>query len=133
MSTRGEAMRQEVLTVLQESHGPLTAYDILRNLSAAHPKIAPTTVYRALSTLAERGCVHRIESLNAYMACDSVSPDFGAILSICNDCGTVEERIAPDLVTQLSSVISKSGFAPTRHAIEVHGLCGSCGGEPASE
>jgi len=120
-------MRQEVLAALQKSHGPLTAYDILRELSAAHPKIAPTTVYRALATLTERGCVHRIESLNAYIPCHGESHHSHSILSICNDCGTVEERVSPDLLTHLSSVIGTSGFAPTRHVIEVHGLCGSCG------
>jgi len=126
-------MRQEVLAALQKSHSLLTAYDILRELSAAHPKIAPTTVYRALATLTERGCVHRIESLNAYISCNGDSHHSESILSICNDCGTVEERVSPDLLTHLSSVISTSGFAPTRHVIEVHGLCGSCGAGKAQK
>ena len=49
------------------------------------------------------------------------------ILSICDDCETVEESVAPDLLEDLSSVAGKSGVRPARHVIEIHGLCASCG------
>ena len=133
MTERGDKLRQDVLGALRQCDGPLTAYEVMDRLRANYPKIAPTTVYRALTALIDNGCVHRIESLNAYIACNDDMHHCDSILSICDDCGLVDERAVPELLTELSSVMSQSGFKPTRHIIEVHGLCGSCGTEKARD
>ncbi|MEM7026588.1 MAG: transcriptional repressor, partial [Pseudomonadota bacterium] len=88
---------------------------------------APTTIYRALSALTEQGRVHRLESLNAYIACQCDGHRQASVLSICDDCGIVEESVAPDVLKELSRLTGKSGFAARRHVIEVHGVCGTCG------
>ena len=127
MTKRGEKIQMEVLAVLRRRRGASSAYDVLRELHHAHPKIAPPTIYRALSALRERGYVHRLESLNAFIACRRRGHEHASVMSICDDCGVVEECDAPDLLKEVSSIVAKSGFAPKRHVIEVHGLCGSCG------
>lgn len=132
MGTRGNIWQAEVLKILMKRAEPLSAYQILDELKAAHEKVAPPTVYRALASLSTQGQVHRLESLNAYIACKCDDHHHASILSICDDCGSVEESVAPDLVAELSSIIGKSGFEPSRHVIEVHGVCGSCGTEPTS-
>ena len=126
MSKRGEKMQAEVLAVLRRSRRPLSAYDVLRQLRAAHPTIAPPTIYNALAALSKRGRVHRVESLKAFIACQCDSHQHASILSICDDCGTVEERVAPDLLENLSCILGESGFAPLRHVIEIHGVCAAC-------
>lgn len=126
MSKRGKAHQAEVLDVLCRKDGPVSAYGILEDLRQSNPKVAPPTVYRALAALVEHGCAHRLESLNAYIACTCDHQDQVPILSICDDCGAVRESIAPDLTKQLSSVMKASGFSPVRHVIEVHGVCASC-------
>ena len=126
MSARGEKMRADVLAVLRRSGEPLSAYDILGRLREDNPKIAPPTIYRALGALIDAGTVHRLESLNAYMVCKCAAHQQASILSICDDCGSVEENVAPDLLDNLSKVIGESGFAPVRHVIEVHGVCSAC-------
>ena len=128
MSKRGEKMQTEVLAVLRRRRGSLTAYDMLAEMRETRPKIAPPTIYRALAALTERGRVHRLESLNAYIACQCEHHPHAAVLSICDDCGIVEESVAPDLLEELSSIAGRSGFAPTRHVIEVRGRCASCVG-----
>lgn len=127
MGKRGEKMQVEVLAVLRRRRGPLSAYDVMGELREANPKIAPPTVYRALSALTERGRVHRLESINAFIACQFGRHRHASILSICDDCGTVEESVAPNLLKELSRIAGESGFAPSRHVIEVHGVCGRCG------
>src|SRR5262245_37332204 len=60
--------RRQVLEALLTSHKPLGAYEIIdRAAPGARP--APITVYRALDFLIENGLVHRLESLNAFIAC----------------------------------------------------------------
>ncbi|MEO0913508.1 MAG: Fur family transcriptional regulator [Pseudomonadota bacterium] len=132
MSRSGETWQADVLDIMLQRSSPLSAYDILRELRHANPKIAPPTVYRALAALIKRGRIHRLESLNAYVACRRDCTKHGAILSICDACGMVEECVEPDLLADLSTITGKSGFAAQRHVIEVHGVCASCGREAAS-
>jgi len=100
---------------------------LLDRLQETYPKIAPPTVYRALAALGERGQIHRLESLNAYVACQSEAHHQTSVLSICEDCGVVEETFEPDIFSLLSAALRKSGFSAQRHIIEVNGICASCG------
>ena len=67
MQPRG-ANHEQVYRVLRSARGPMTAYQIL---DAVRPKgiSAPPTVYRALNRLMRDGLAHRLESMNAYVAC----------------------------------------------------------------
>ena len=119
-------MQLDVLAVLRQNNHPLSAYDVLRELRIAEPKLAPTTIYRALAALTEKGKVHRLESLNAFVACTCGSHRQDSILSICDRCGAVEESIAPRILSELAKLTEKSGFAAMRHVIEIHGRCALC-------
>ena len=57
-----------VLEALEDSEQPLGAYSILFNIEKKGIK-SPQQVYRALDKLIEIGAVHKIESLNSYIAC----------------------------------------------------------------
>ncbi len=120
-------MQAAVLGVLRRHGAPLSAYDLLGRLRETHPKLAPPTVYRALRSLTESGRVHKIVSLKAFVACRHGTEPATAIMSICEECGMVEETVAPDLLDALSGVAGRSGFAATRHVIEIHGRCADCG------
>ncbi|MBY8978270.1 transcriptional repressor [Rhodobacteraceae bacterium NNCM2] len=127
MSKRGEQIREDVLAALRRRRSPQSAYDVLRKLRELHPKIAPPTIYRALTDLIESGRVHRVESLKAYIACQCDDKEHASILSICDHCGSVEISTAEGLLEDLSSIVGRSGFSPVRHVIEVHGICTECG------
>ncbi len=127
MGKRGKQMQTEILSILRDSRSSHSAYTLLDRLQETYPKIAPPTVYRALAALGERGQIHRLESLNAYVACQSVAHTQTSVLSICEDCGVVEETFEPDIFSRLSAALRKSGFSAQRHIIEVNGICASCG------
>ena len=61
------AQRQQVLRLLAEQPGAITAYDLLDRLRAREPQAKPPTVYRALDFLLEQGFVHKVESVNAFV------------------------------------------------------------------
>ena len=104
----------------------MSAYKVLNELRAFNPKIAPPTVYRALNALAKSGQVHRLESMNAYVACRCEKHQHPPVFSVCDECGQVEESLAPEVVSALSNVTGISGFTPTHQVIELHGCCVSC-------
>lgn len=131
MGKRAEAMQAAVLAHLRTQRAPQSAYDVLDALRKDARRLAPTTIYRALAALVESGAVHRLESRNAFVACTrqgaNPADDHAAILSICDDCGCVEETLSKDVLVAVSTVAGQSGFAPTRHVIEVIGQCAACG------
>ena len=124
-----------IIDLLHKSEQPLGAYELIARLSQQRGKVAPTTVYRALSALIEEGRAHRVESKNAYMACQCDAHDKAelkdAVFSICGDCGTVEEHLDAELLGNLAALTARSGFSASRHVIEVHGRCADCAGGSA--
>lgn len=126
MQTRGEETRAEILAVLARSRAPMSAYAILDVLKRGRQKLTPPTIYRALASLVAQGRVHRLESLNAFVACQCGEHHDDMILSICDACGRVEESLAPDVMSRLSRIAGKSGFVPERHVIELRGRCAAC-------
>src|SRR5689334_21112749 len=65
--------RRKVLEALLESHVQASAYDVIERLAERNGgarRLAPISVYRALEFLTEHRFAHRIESKNAYVACD---------------------------------------------------------------
>lgn len=119
-------IRRRVLEMIATSPGGLKAYDLLDRLATEHASARPPTVYRALEFLIEQGLVHRIESLNAYVACPCPEHAHGFQLLICRSCGRVEELHLDDVNEQLTQVARQQGYRIERQTIELLGLCASC-------
>jgi Fur family zinc uptake transcriptional regulator len=115
-----------VLGLLLSADQPLTAYDLLDRMRPQRAKVAPPTVYRALSRLVGLGLVRRIETLNAYIAARAGDPSGPVVFAICDDCGEVREHAADALVASLTAALADKGFHPRKPVVEVHGLCNSC-------
>lgn len=124
---RSSGHGQQVLSLLRRQQQPLTAYAILDTLRADGIK-APTTVYRALAALTKEGLVHRIESLNAYIACQKHDCHAGHAHSvqfaICTACGTVQEL--PPQASGCEKSSKKFLATVTRQVIELCGICKAC-------
>lgn len=118
-------LRRRVLELLLDQHGPAKAYDLLP-LIDADKTTKPPTVYRALDFLVRMGLAHRIESLNAFMACDVGACARSTIFLICEKCGGAEEFDAGHALVDLSEAARKDGFAIRRTMIEASGLCAQC-------
>lgn len=118
-------LRKRVLELLLDQHGPAKAYDLLP-LIDADKSAKPPTVYRALDFLVRMGLAHRIESLNAFMACDVGACERSTIFLICEKCGGAEEFDAGHALIDLSEAAKKDGFAIRRTMIEASGLCAQC-------
>jgi Fur family transcriptional regulator, zinc uptake regulator len=116
----------EILRVLRSAKSPMSAYAILDTVRS-HRINAPTTVYRALSRLIADGAVHRLESINAYVACsDQPHPHGSSVFAICRDCGHVDELAEADVVRRLQSDATRLGFQVEATTIELTGRCASC-------
>jgi Fur family zinc uptake transcriptional regulator len=118
-----------VLGALAHSPAPLSAYDILDRVRPDGIK-APLQVYRALDKLVERGLAHRLESLNAFVACADEHCHVKGLIAfaICEKCGKVDEFADAVVDERLGAWAARSGFKPERTTIEIRGLCAGCAG-----
>ena len=84
--------QQIVFDIINKSSEPLKAYTILSNVQKKGIK-APPQVYRALDKLIEMGKIHKIESKNAFVACQNSSCNVSkaTAFSICESCEEVTE------------------------------------------
>ncbi len=116
-----------VLGTLTDSSGPLSAYDILDKLRTEGLR-APLQVYRALDKLVERGLAHRLESLNAFVACaDAHCHRKGLIaFAICEGCGKVDEFADAVIEERLGGWAEEKGFKVERTTMEIRGKCAEC-------
>ncbi|OHV77841.1 Fur family transcriptional regulator [Ensifer sp. LCM 4579] len=118
-----------VLGALSHSDGPMSAYTILDKLRDQGFR-APLQVYRALDKLLEHGLVHRLESINAFVACtcpDEHEHDHGVTaFTICEGCGQVTEFHDETIEQRLAALVRARNFKTEKTTIEIRGQCKSC-------
>lgn len=114
-------LREHVLELVIEDGGAVKAYDLLDRLKPERGSPKPPTVYRALDFLSRLGLIHRVEALNAFIACDHSHDGDLAEFFICEDCNRVEERHAHD-----HQSCKPDGFAIKRSVVEHYGVCALC-------
>jgi Fur family zinc uptake transcriptional regulator len=122
---RLSATQERVKALLEAASGPLSAYELLDRMRA-HGAITPPTVYRALDALITAGLVHRLESLNAYVACRHDHSHHLAAFAICESCGSVTEFTDPQIGRRLNGWASGHAFHPKQVTLEMKGLCDAC-------
>jgi len=116
-----------VMGALTRSDGPMSAYTILDQLRDNGFR-APLQVYRALDKLVEFGLVHRLESLNAFVACrhPGCDGDDSTAFMICETCGQVKEITDNPLAQRLKQLAGEASFALKKSTIELRGICRTC-------
>ena len=114
-------LRAHVLELVIEDGGAVKAYDLLDRLRPDIGSPKPPTVYRALDFLSRLGLIHRVEALNAFIACDQSHEGDLAEFFICEGCDRVEERHAHD-----HGACKPDGFRIERSVVEHYGQCGTC-------
>ncbi len=117
------ALRRRVLEILLESHASMGAYDVLARLDAEGLGSKPPVAYRALGFLVDHGLAHRIERLNAYVACARPGAAHDPVFLICRACGAVAETTSG---TALSRPAAAAGFMIEQTVLEAEGLCPAC-------
>lgn len=115
-----------VYDALLKAGKPMTAYQLI---DAVRPEasLAPPTVYRALGRLIEEGLAHRLESVNAFVACRMAHRHRGCtVFILCRDCGAAEEIIDEILADRLRMCAAARRFRIEKATLELQGRCAAC-------
>jgi len=118
-----------VMNLLSQAKGPLSAYQILHDLND-HGFRGPTQVYRVLDKLLELGMVHRIESMNSFVACrqekcHGKNKEIN-LFTICKICGSVQELLSNGLKNIVKSLSKDNNFLLKSSVLELNGVCSKC-------
>ena len=118
-----------VMNLLSQAKGPLSAYQILHDLND-HGFRGPTQVYRVLDKLLELGMVHRIESMNSFVACrqekcHGKNKEIN-LFTICKICGCVQELLSNGLKNIVKSRSKDNNFLLKSSVLELNGVCSKC-------
>ncbi|WP_308915850.1 transcriptional repressor [Jannaschia sp. LMIT008] len=117
-------IRRRVLELLLREHRAMGAYDVLDRLREEGLGSQPPTAYRALDFLVAHGFAHRVERLNAFVACARPGLAHSPAFLICRACDQVAEADAGTVGDLLDG--GPPGFAADSAVVEVAGLCRDC-------
>lgn len=119
-------VRRKVLEILLEEHRALGAYVILDRLRNEGFGSQPPVAYRALDFLVINGLAHKIERLNAFIACAHPHEPHAPAFMICRLCDAVAEAQSSPARGALGAAARATGFRIERTVVEAEGVCPAC-------
>ena len=119
-------VRRKVLELLLTEHKALGAYVILDRLREAGFGSQPPVAYRALDFLTAHGFAHKIERLNAFVACNHPGENHSPAFMICRVCDAVAEASSAPAKGALGDAARAAGFHIEKTVVEAEGICPVC-------
>lgn len=119
-------VRRKVLEILLQEHRALGAYTILDRLREGGFGSQPPVAYRALDFLVANGLAHKIEQLNAFIACVHPRQTHAPAFMICRLCDAVAETHSSPARGALGDAARATGFRIERTVVEAEGICPTC-------
>lgn len=122
--------REVVADVVFSTPGHLSVEDIEAALRGQGERIGKATIYRTMEILVRSGLVEERdfgEGFKRYEHLFGQQPVHEHL--ICTHCSTVVEIRSPEVVRLQEQAARDHGFLPTRHRLEIYGLCGECQAE----
>jgi len=119
-------VRRKTLEILLQEHRALGAYEMLDRLRDAGFGSQPPVAYRALEFLVANGFAHKIERLNAFVACVHPGANHSPAFMICRLCASVAEAQSAPTRGALGEAARATGFKIEQTVIEAEGICPVC-------
>lgn len=119
--------REAVAEVVFSSEEHLSVDDIEQRLRDQDERLGKATIYRTLDLLVRSKLVEEHdfgEGFKRYEHRLSSQPVHQHL--VCLECGDVIEFQSDDVPKIEAEVTARHGFRPTRHRLEIYGLCQSC-------
>ncbi len=119
-------LRRKVFEILLMQGRPMGAYAILEQLRDAGLSSQPPVAYRALEFLIAHDLAHKVERLNAFVACVNPGQTHAPAFMICRLCDGVAETHAEPARGALGATARAAGFQIEKTMVEAIGVCPSC-------
>jgi len=130
LRTRGLRVTQERLALFEEifaQHKHIDAEELLAAMKTRDLKISRATVYRNLDLLVDCGLVRKQRLGRDRFLYEHVHGGQHHDHLVCTGCGRVVEFVSPGIVALQAEICRAHGFVPSRHTLQISGLCNQCG------
>jgi Fur family ferric uptake transcriptional regulator len=119
--------REAIARVVFSTRGHLSVEEIENTLRAGGNRIGKATVYRTLDVLVRSRLVVEHDFGEGFKRYENrLSQDSVHEHLICMECGKVIEFQSWEVQDVKGRVTAAHGFKPTRHRLEIYGLCREC-------
>ncbi len=122
-------LREQLFTLIWQSHKPVTAYKLLDQIKGSDFSATPPTVYRTLDFLLDQGLIHRINSLNAFIGCCQPGKRHTGTFMICEQCDHALEVDNTNILNAIQKVSHQHNFQVKNYITEIYGFCPQCQSE----
>ncbi len=119
-------IRKKVLEIIASNHKPSRAYDILSKLKDGGFSDKPPTVYRALDFLIENKMVHKLSTINAYVACFNDEAEEVSCFLICEKCQDIEEFQDEAVIKAMTNIGKNKRINIKNVNLEISFRCDQC-------
>lgn len=119
-------IRKKVLEIISANHKPVRAYDILYKLKDEGFSDKPPTVYRALNFLIQNKMAHKLNTINAYIACFNDKAEEVPCFLICEKCQDIEEFQDNDIMKAVVNISKYKNINIKNVNLEIGFICEEC-------
>lgn len=117
--------KQQIVSIIQSQQKLISAGEVIEKMEAKGVKVNKTTVYRHLGKLEKEKSIKAVnlgDNEARYEAIDKALPHHHHL--ICEGCNKTYHIAINE--SFIDSQLSKYGFKPRHHLLEVFGLCERC-------
>lgn len=135
LRSRGQRVTRERLALFEEifaQHKHIDAEELLAAMKSRGLKISRATVYRNLDLLVECGMVRKQRLGQDRFFYEHIHGGQHHDHLVCTVCGRVVEFVSPGIAALQGEICRAHGFVPTRHTLQISGLCNECAGAQAA-
>jgi Fur family transcriptional regulator, ferric uptake regulator len=128
---RGQRVTSERVALFDEifaQHRHIDAEELLAAMKERGIKISRATVYRNLDLLVECGMARKQRLGQDRFLYEHIHSGQQHDHLVCTSCGRVVEFVSPGIVALQGEICRAHGFVPSRHTLQISGLCNECAG-----
>jgi Fe2+ or Zn2+ uptake regulation protein len=118
--------RKLVVEAIGKAEGPMSPYEIGREMEEKGQHLDQVTIYRVINLLSSLNLVHKVLSRNGFIRCDLLEEGGCHRFLVCRGCGNLKEFADEALCQQEDRIAQKLGFKAEHHLTESSGLCQRC-------
>lgn len=118
--------RQKIFATIADTDQHWEVDDLMFRLREEHDRISRATIYRTLDILVDYGFVRKVdfgEGRSRYEYCRGKRYHDHMI---CEECGEIFEFMDENLRKHQDRICEIVGFKPSKHVVQIYGLCSKC-------
>ena len=123
---RHTPQRDKVLDIFLSTEKHVSVDELYKLAKKHYPDIGYTTVYRTMKLLSESGLCGEIDFGDGVLRFEHKYGHEHHDHLICTRCGKFIEAVKPEIEEMQGALAQKYRFTPTRHKLQIFGICNRC-------